>query len=111
LAKTLFLAVLFRRRTLAAKANGNDRSRRILLKNSFSTADHNFAAPWRRRHKKDAGDQWHWRKIRRNPPLSIIGGIEREKSLAIEFGRIFRAPNFSSFSTQSAERGPSHRQD
>jgi hypothetical protein len=30
---------------------------------------------------------------------SIIGGIEREKSLAIEFGRIFKAPNFSSFST------------
>jgi hypothetical protein len=75
------------------------------LKNSFSAADHNFAAPWRRRHKKDAGDQRDWRKIRRKPPQSIISGIEREKSLAIEFGRIFKAPNFSSFSTQSAESG------
>jgi len=83
----------------AASPFPNDQERQILLKNSFSAADHNFAAPWSRRHKKDAGDQWDWRKIRRKPPQSIIGGIEREKSLAIEFGRIFKAPNFSSFST------------
>ena len=43
-------------------------------------------------------------KIRRKPQQPILDGIGREKSLPIEFGGIFEAPNLSSFSTKSAER-------
>jgi hypothetical protein len=71
-----------------------------LLKNSFSKVDQNFAAPWSWRYKKDAWDQQVWRKIRPKPPQSILGGAEREESLAIEFDGIFEVPGFSTFSTE-----------
>jgi hypothetical protein len=76
--------------------------RLILLKSSFLAIDQNFSAPWSQQYKKDVGGQQVRPKIRRKPPELIQDVIEREKPLAIEFGGIFKLPNFSSFSAESA---------
>jgi hypothetical protein len=75
------------------------------LKNSFLAPVHNFAGPWSRQFKTDVGDQSVRRKICRKAPHSIQDGLERGKSLFINFGGIFEVSNFRSFSTESADCG------
>jgi len=77
----------------------------ILLKKSFLPDERNFSAPLVRPARGDVRDIDSYKSDRRSSYLSY-SGLQRRKQRNTDLREIFGAAQFSTFSTVSAQSGP-----